>query len=170
MEAKSNEKISDRMLYKTLAISLLIILACMSAMALSAYAFFTSSVSTGTQSIISAYYELEITVKDASSQDVELTENSPVTLSAGTYTVTMKKTNTDATASTGFGTVSVNGGEKYYTQQIGRDSSSTDEINELTFSIVLNSEAEVTFGYSWGTSSKYGTNEVIRGGQTLTIN
>lgn len=164
---ESSEKITEITLYKKLAISIAIMLVCMFAMGLTAYAYFSTTVEAGQNEIVAAKYDLEITVDGA------LLTADTVTLTEGTHTVTMKKT-IDSTATTGFCKIVRKVGNEefvYFTQQIGTDVLNNTPAPEITFTINAPAEgATLSFIVSWGTSVYYGAdNDLINNGETLNI-
>jgi hypothetical protein len=153
MNNAGEEKITERVLYKKLAISILIIVLCMFAMSLSAYATFSATVISGYSQINGAYYGLDITVDGTPIKDGK------ATLSSGEHTVTLIKS-ADSTASTGFCRIEANG-KQYYTQQIGADVRSDAPLDSITLKINVapGKKINIEFALRWGTSVYYGADE-----------
>ncbi|MBR5315007.1 MAG: hypothetical protein IKU45_06320 [Clostridia bacterium] len=162
-----NEKINDRVMLVRLATTVIIMLACLVVMSVTAYAYFTYNVTSGSNYIKSANFDASVvitTTEDSSSVPVAVTkqENSSYTadLKAGKiYTVTLDK-NTESSAKTGFFIVSAVGcPDVYRTQQLGVDAGVDGGATEkVTFQLKVTADVTVRFISNWGTSSGYGSN------------
>lgn len=150
-DMEENGKIREKAMLARITVSVIVIVACLVAISSSSYAFFVSNVSSGSNVVTAASFDLALEIDGVQYSDT------CVTLQAGTYTITLRKTE-DSTASTGFCQIKV-GDRAYYTTQIGQ---------ELEFTLVLSEETAVTFLAQWGTSIYYATDECIQSGETLT--
>lgn len=158
-------KVSDKVLISRLTVHITIIIMCLISMSLSAFAYFSSSVTSGSNTIKAAYFDVEITVDDTSlSKDgnqfmKELAANTE-------YSIKITK---KGTAKTGFVVIKI--GEKaYHTDQLG------DGDTTLHFTLKLASAQIVSFVPYWGTSSNYSQissikeiDEYIADGETVNV-
>lgn len=156
-------KIRDKVMLIRTAITAIIMIVCLAAMSITAYAYFSYNVSSGSNIIKAADFDLNIAVtvtNDETTDTVTATEDNTYTLSNGTYTVSLEKA---GTAKTGFCIIEITVGETktvYHTQQIGKDYiADTDGIDLISFTLDLTSITEpvtVKFTPHWGTSCYYG--------------
>ena len=158
-------KIRDKVMVVRVAITVAVMLACLFAMTFSAYAYFSHSVTSDSNVIKSADYDLTVIVKNDADPSTELTPSAPRTYTfdgtnAGIYTVTLTKA---GEAKTGFCVIEVTVGgnvTRYYTNQIGLINGV--EKNEFKFTIEATAipaggSVTVKFIPHWGTSSYYGS-------------
>ena len=142
-------KIREKVFIARIAVAIVCVVCCLSAMGFSAYAFFTSSITSGSNTIVAASYGVGVAI--ASSEDTPLTAKADNPLSyeavgAGTYTVSINAT---GTASTGYCKIEIVGSEKtvtLFTQQL------PPEVT-MSFTLVTNGEADITITPQWGTYS-----------------
>ena len=153
-------QISEKvMLARITAISIIMIL-CLLAMSVSAYAYFSYNVTSGTTTIKAATFEVDVSVKNG---DVDI----PVTtqtkdnltyqvaqLKAGTaYKVTISHSQ-NSTANTGYVAITADGcADKYHTQQLNK--AMTRSTNAVSFVIKPSADTTIYFLTNWGTSSYY---------------
>ena len=171
-------KIREKVMLMRVARTVIMIILCLVAMGVTAYAYFSHDFTSASNKIQSANFETNINIKitDENGEAAEvITSNYKshvATLEANTkYFITLKPTER-STAKTGFVVVSAEGCEKtYHTQQLGVDGEITRQ--QITFSLVLDEDAKVTFLAHWGTSSYYGYNsnaeQYIISGETVQI-
>lgn len=157
---REDGKMREKALMSRVAVSVYVIVMCLSAMCLTAYAWFTGSITSPTNTLSSAHYALDVTVDGR-----EITTLENTTSDDEIYEVKIKK-NGESTATTGYCVItSVNGENtvEYHTAQIGKDKnvSNTGERGELTLYIKLSPGTKVTFGAHWGTSKYYGTTDPL---------
>ncbi len=158
-------KIRDKVMVVRVAVTVAVMLACLFAMTFSAYAYFSHSVTSDSNVIKSADYDLTVIVKNDADPSTELTPSAPRTYTfdgtnAGIYTVTLTKA---GKAKTGFCVIEVTVGgnvTRYYTNQIGLINGV--EKNEFKFTIEATAipaggSVTVKFIPHWGTSSYYGS-------------
>lgn len=149
-------KIREKVFIARIAVAIVCVVCCLSAMGFSAYAFFTSSITSGSNTIVAASYGVGGAI--ASSEDTPLTAKADNPLSyeavgAGTYTVSINAT---GTASTGYCKIEIVGSEKtvtLFTQQL------PPEVT-MSFTLVTNGEADITITPQWGT---YSNRDVVVG-------
>ena len=145
------------------AMTVVIMVVCLAAMSITAYAYFSHNVTSGSNTIKAASFYTDVTVQitaedgtvvetittntsDHKSHSAELSANK-------TYTITVKH-NDRSTAQTGFVIVTAEGCEtKYHTQQLGRDGDGNTYT--ITFKLTPGANTVVTFRSHWGTSSFY---------------
>lgn len=142
---------------KTIAV----IVFCLIAMSISAYAYFSHNITTATATIKAAVFDTEIGIQitDENGKSVAVTDNGDRTYTAAltadeTYLVMLKHADT-STAQTGFVILEATGcTDRYHTQQLGKDGNGNTDV--LTFTICPSEDTTVTFMAHWGTSSYYG--------------
>ena len=138
----------ERVFFARLTVAIVCIVLCMSAMGLSAYAFFTASVSSDMNQIQAANYSLSVQspiklVNDRGSVAADSTNPNKYTMTQpGMYDFTLIKS---GNASTGYCKIFINGNEVAVTKQIAEDA--------LTVRIETAQETVVEFVACWGTYS-----------------
>ena len=158
-------KIRDKVMVVRVAVTVAVMLACLFAMTFSAYAYFSHSVTSDSNVIKSADYDLTVIVKNDADPSTELTPSAPRTYTfdgtnAGIYTVTLTKA---GEAKTGFCVIEVTVGgnvTRYYTNQIGLINGVAKNEFEFTIeatAIPAGGSVTVKFIPHWGTSSYYGS-------------
>lgn len=159
LHVSKDEKITDKVIVTRMTLTVIVIVACLFAMGISAYAYFGHGVESSSV-IQSGNFETLISIKDQETdQSVVINDVNSVTksttLQAGTYSVTIEKL---GSASTGFCIISAeNGGNvQYYTQQLGKDVTAQDgKTYSITFTITVTEATTVRFTSTWGTSPYY---------------
>ncbi len=157
-------KIREKVMLARVAITVVIMVVCLAAMSITAYAYFSYNITSGSNIIKSASFYTDVTVQitaeDGTAVDTITTNTSDhkshsAELSANkTYTITVKH-NDRSTAQTGFVIVTADGCEtKYHTQQLGRDGDGNTYT--ITFKLTPGANTVVTFRSHWGTSTYYG--------------
>ena len=157
-------KIREKVMLTRIAMTITIMVICLAAMSLTAYAYFLHNVTSGSNTIKAASFYTDVTVQivaeDGTAVDTITTNTSDhkshsAELSANkTYTITLKH-NDRSTAQTGFVIVTAEGCEtKYHTQQLGRDGDGNTYT--ITFKLTPGANTVVTFRSHWGTSTYYG--------------
>ncbi len=147
-------KISDKVMTVRVVLSVFIIVACLTTLSLSTYAWFSSGVTSGTNIIRTADFDITASVDSAEP------EKGVYKLEDGEYSVLLAKT---GNAKTGFCVVEITVGETkttLHTQQLGKDGEV--ERGELTFTLKvsgLSEPATVSFAPHWGTSVYYREDE-----------
>ena len=167
-------KMSEKAFLSNITLSIIGIVLCLSTMALTAYAYFSWSLTTPTQTIQAGFYDCAVTIQAMEEDGVTVQsdvdqitlEGDEINLEPGHYQILIEKTQ-DSTASTGFCVITVSGTE-YHTVQI-------DEKNpSLRFVLVLQETVKVSFVPHWGTSSKFASNSetdtsYIASGEEVTV-
>ena len=156
-------KIREKVMLTRVAMTITIVIMCLAAMSITAYAYFSYNVTSGFNTIkVASFYTdvtVQITAEDGTVVETITTNTSDhkshsAELSANkTYTITVKH-NDRSTAQTGFVIVTAEGCEtKYHTQQLGRDGDGNTYT--ITFKLTPGANTIVTFRSHWGTSSFY---------------
>ena len=157
-------KIREKVMLTRIAMTVTIVIMCLAAMSITAYAYFSYNITSGSNTIKAASFYTDVTVQitaedgtvvetittntsDHKSHSAELSANK-------TYTITLKH-NDRSTAQTGFVIVTAEGCEtRYHTQQLGRDGNGNTYT--ITFKLTPGANTVVTFRSHWGTSTYYG--------------
>ncbi len=153
-------KIREKVMITRVIATVTIILFCLAAMSITAYAYFSCNVSASSNVIKSASFKTDVLITPlvensgtVSVADTDTT-NHTVDLSAGEYSVKIKMAD-GGTATTGFCIISI-GELKYHTQQIYlEESAENNRRNSIEFTLKLSGTATVSFEDRWGTSSYY---------------
>lgn len=143
-------KITEKVLFTRIGMSVLLIVFFLAAMSFTAYAYFSADIHTGKITITAAKYDLDVTV-DGNAVD------SQIQLSAGTYDVVIQNVESQWQASTGFCVIQL-GDTTLVTQQIGADKDAEGgERREVRFTLVITGEGSVNVSFEprWGTSAYY---------------
>lgn len=157
-------KVREKVMLTRIAMTVTIVIMCLAAMSITAYAYFSYNITSGSNIIKSASFYTDVTVQitaeDGTAGDTITTNTSDhkshsAELSANkTYTITVKH-NDRSTAQTGFVIVTAEGCEtRYHTQQLGRDGNGNTYT--ITFKLTPGANTIVTFRSHWGTSTYYG--------------
>lgn len=162
-------KIREKVMYTRVVMTVVIVVMCLAAMSFTAYAYFSCNITSGSNIIKAATYDLDwkITVKasDEGEQDQisVFTEQDTVFINPEklpqNYVVTITL-GENCTATTGFCVMQVDYEDeatvRYHTVQIGKDVNAGENgRQEYTLYIQLNQAASITFSRHWGTSSCY---------------
>ena len=157
------KRVHEKVLYQRIAFTVVCILAYLSAMGFTAYAFFTADVTSSSNTIKAATYAMDCTITP---KDGEPIEASSISLDGQEvfpkeYKICISIDKQNNTAATGFCVVKVlkNGATEpivYHTAQIWKEKYEAEgKSQSLTFTLTLNEAATVTFTPHWGTSSHY---------------
>jgi hypothetical protein len=153
-----NENIHEKAMLMRAGTTVATMVLCLIIMTLTAYAYFTSDVSSPSNLIRSAAFKTEITIVDQNSQPVSVLTSDHKShyadLKAGTtYYVTVRHTSSSSTE-TGFLILTAEKcGSKYHTIQLGRDGNGLTK--SINFSLKPTDDTRITLKSSWGTSSFY---------------
>ncbi len=154
-----HEKIGEKVMLTRVATTIATIVVCLIAMSLTAYAYFSCDVTSGSNVIKAAKFDAQITITDESDNRVEPSaKEGKISTFAftvpGNYTVTLSPKE-DNTAQTGFCVVYV-GEDTYHTQQIGVDALANNQKREsVSFTLQVKGAETVKIESHWGTSSHY---------------
>lgn len=160
-------KVREKVMLMHVAMSVVIIVMCLAAMSLSAYAYFSYNVTSGLNTIKSANFEIIVSIQITDSDGKAVDTPKPITtnykvykianLKVGEwYTVTVTPTER-STAKTGFIIVTATGcNEIYHTQQLGIDENVPGgKTPEIKFQLMITDTTDVVLETHWGTSSYY---------------
>ena len=157
--------VREKVMLTRLASLITIVIFCLAAMSITAYAYFSYNITSGSNIIKAAHFETKVSIQitDENGEAVDINpitsnyQTHKVTLNAGElYTITVTPTE-NSTATTGFIVVTADGCDKtYHTQQLGIDESVADgKTPSITFKLLITDTTEVKFLAHWGTSSYY---------------
>ncbi len=153
-------KVREKVMLTRITVAIVFIIICIATMSITAYAYFSCTVSSEYNSIKSANFvaDVSISIHDDSNNAVEVTKIDSITHTAKLeidkkYKVVLMPAE-ENTATTGFCVVSAEKcDKKYHTQQLGVDG---DEIiDTITFYLTVTNTTQVEFLAHWGTSSHY---------------
>ena len=171
MEEQKTQKITDKAFTRFVATSVFGILVCIACLCSSTFAWFTTTLDSGSNTITSGIFDHEITVEITGvdgGETITVTADGEVqscTLDRGkSYVVTLDPT--AATTVKGYCVISIDGRE-YHTDTYG--AVSEGDLKRLTFTLTLpdgDGTATVTFKPHWGIAAV----KHIHGGDTITPN
>ena len=151
-------KVREKVMLTRIAMTVMIVIMCLAAMSITAYAYFSYNITSGSNIIKAANFDanVSITIKDSSNDPVTVTKDGKVqtaNLDAGKYTIELTKGT--STADTGFCVISI-GDKTYYTDQIGVDVKKDLTDATVKFDLWLSSPTKLEVLSHWGTSVYYG--------------
>lgn len=146
---------ADSLILKHLFSTVTVILVCLAAISISAYAYFSYSVTSAANTIQSSSFSATVSINPHMDPSSSTDDTETYPLKPDEYTVTI----TTDTGITGTGYYIVNiAGTDYYTQQLGVDLNAPgQERTQISFILKINTATDVTFESHWGTSSHYST-------------
>ncbi len=160
-------KVREKVMLTRLTMMITIVIVCLAAMSITAYAYFSYNVTSGLNTIKSANFETSISIQITDSDGKAVDTPKPITtnyklykiadLKVGEwYTVTVTPTER-STAKTGFIIVTATGcNEIYHTQQLGIDENVPGgKTPEIKFQLMITDTTDVVLEAHWGTSSYY---------------
>lgn len=161
-------KVREKVMLTRLVSLITIVILCLAAMSITAYAYFSYNVTSGSNIIRSATFKTEVQVQITDSNGKAVDTVKPITsdyksfkiegLTVGeTYTISVAPIKDEKAAKTGFVIVTAdNCPDTYYTQQLGKDEKvEGGETNKLSFEIMITDSTTVYLRAHWGTSSYY---------------
>lgn len=149
-------KIREKVMLTRIAMTVTIVIMCLAAMSITAYAYFSYNITSGSNIIKAANFEANVSITDSNNDPVTVTKDGKVqtaNLDAGKYTIELTKGN--STADTGFCVISI-GDKTYYTDQIGVDVKKDLTDATVKFDLWLSSPTKLEVLSHWGTSVYYG--------------
>lgn len=156
-------KISEKAMLARTAITVVVIVVCLAAMGITAYAYFSYNVTSSSSIIKAANFEADvvISITNNTGKAVPVPRGSnhakTAELKAGnTYHIVLEES-TSSTASTGFVIISSPAcKEVYHTQQLGNDTHvEGGRTEKIIFDLKVTEDTVVSFISHWGTSSHY---------------
>ncbi len=153
----AHHKISEKAILLRFATTIAVILFCLIAMGTTAFAYFSHNITSGSNIIKAANFEINVQITKSNGAPIEVRTSHLshiAELTGGeTYNITLQHTE-QSTSQTGFVVISAkNCDSKYHTQQIGRNDNGTTQT--IVFQLKSSADTEVTFYSHWGTSSYY---------------
>ena len=161
-----DEKATEKALISRAAMLVVVVVGCLAAMCLTAYAYFTCNITSDTNTLQAAKFQAKVSIQLIENDQVIETIVPQKTgtwtytaydLQVGkSYTVTVSYDQSN-TASTGYVAVMATGCKDiYHTQQLGADTTAPGgDRPELTFKLMITDGTAVTFEARWGTSAYY---------------
>lgn len=149
-------KVREKVMLTRVAMTVMIMVMCLAAMSITAYAYFSYNITSGSNIIKAANFEANVSITDSNNDPVTVTKDGKVqtaNLDAGKYTIELTKGN--STADTGFCVISI-GDKTYYTDQIGVDVKKDLTDATVKFDLWLSSPTKLEVLSHWGTSTYYG--------------
>lgn len=161
-----NGKIREKVMICRSAVTVLIMVLCLIAMSVTAYAYFSHEITSGSNMIKAANFDAIISITDENGSTVapSSTDGNMTTFTFaadGTYKVTIEKGN--SSSKTGF-CILYAGNNKYHTQQITQNNS------VITFSVKVSANMQIGMMNHWGTSSYYGYENLENNPRYITDN
>ena len=153
-------KVREKVMLVRTAVTVIVMIVCLLAMSFTAYAYFSCNVTSGSNIIKAAHFEVQITVTDGTNNIVLTTEGKYQVAALKTgkeYSVTLAAPAADGSAETGFCVITDRYQSKiYHTQQLGVDENVSEKYTgSITFSLTVSEDVDVFFLSHWGTSSSY---------------
>ena len=157
-------KIREKVMLTRVAMTIVIMVMCLAAMSITAYAYFSHNVTSGSNIIKAANFEanVSITITDSNNEPVAVTKDGKIQtaiLEAGKYTIELTRGN--STADTGFCVITI-GDKTYYTDQIGVDMKKDLDGATVKFYLWLSAPTKIEVLSRWGTSVYYGYGDANR--------
>ncbi len=149
-------KIREKVMLARVATTVVMIVMCLAAMSITAYAYFSHNITSGSNTIKAAHFEANVSIKDSNNDPVAVTKDGRVqtaTLDAGEYTIELTRGN--STANKGFCIITI-GDKTYYTDQIGVDAKKNLDDASVKFYLLLSAPTKIEVLSHWGTSIYYG--------------
>ena len=145
---------ADSIILMHLFSTVTIVLVCLAAISLSAYAFFSHSVTSGFNTIQASNFSTTVTIKASDNTIITQGKIQKNTFAPGIYSMTI--TRDSGANGTGFCMVRIGEKSTYYTQQLGRDLNAPgQERTQVSFALDVKATTTVAFESRWGTTSYY---------------
>lgn len=157
-------KIREKVMLTRLISTITIVIVCLAAMSITAYAYFSYNITSSFNTIKAAHFETDvlITITDSNNEPVTVTKSGKAktaNLEAGKYTIELSKG--DCTAQTGFCILTIDD-KSYFTDQIGVDTDKALTDANVKFELWLSSPTKIEVLSHWGTSVYYGYKDAGR--------
>lgn len=156
-----NEKIRDKVFFTRITFIIVSMIACLMAMSISAYAYFSANAYSITSTVKSAHYDLKVTpVEEVKVTDGVFTLDNSGSTQANVYRFNIEKS-TESTATVGYCEISVktdtDDAQSFYTKPIGafKENEQPTTINQRTVLIEIpaGKKAYISFIPQWGSYS-----------------
>lgn len=157
-------KVREKVVLSRLVSMVVVVVGCLAAMGITAYAYFSHNIISEANIIRSANFEASVAIakKDAPSEVVSIEKSGDVQvaqLQAGTYIVELSAGN--STANKGFCILTI-GDKTYYTDQLGVDSIKKLTAATVKFELTVSAPTKLEISSHWGTSVYYGYQDAER--------
>ena len=157
-------KVREKVVLSRLVSMVAVVLFCLAAMGITAYAYFSHNIISEANIIRSANFEASVAIakKDAPSEVVSIEKSGDMQvaqLQAGTYIVELSAGN--STANKGFCILTI-GNKTYYTDQLGVDSIKKLTAAAVKFELTVSAPTKLEISSHWGTSVYYGYQDAER--------
>lgn len=158
-------KVREKVMLVRIAVSIVLILVCMAAMSISAYAYFSCNIASGISTLTAAHYSLEVeTVPEGVTQENGYYILDNTSGETQQYTFVVKKSSGDNIAKVGFCEVEILSGMKdeqenlipqsFYTEPIGTYGETTIEKRTIAISVKNGKSVKVRFIAQWGSPAE----------------
>ena len=156
-------KVSEKVLIARISVTVILILACMVMMCLSAYAYFSCSITSANNVLTAARYELDITVQDGNAQTVSPQDDGSYLLTGGRYRIELRRAASQEIAQVGYCRILIPNAadaaqQELFTASIGQiklPDGTLKQQEPLTLTLVLpdnlKGAVSVKFIAEWGT-------------------
>ena len=146
---------ADSIMLKHLASTVTVVLICLAAISFSAYAYFSHSVTSSTNTIKASSFSSSVAIKKSNGDTITEGKIQSYLFEPGKYIVTINAD--DSTTGTGYCVIQV-AGTKYYTQQLGKDMNAPGQKRtQINFMLDVEADTTIEIESRWGTSSFYST-------------
>lgn len=146
---------ADSIMLKHLASTVTVVLICLAAISFSAYAYFSHSVTSSTNTIKASSFSSSVAIKKSNGDTITEGKIQSYLFEPGKYIVTINADN--STTGTGYCVIQV-AGTKYYTQQLGKDMNAPGQKRtQINFMLDVEADTTIEIESRWGTSSFYST-------------
>ncbi len=151
-------KVREKVMLTRLASMITVVVLSLAAMSITAYAYFSCNITSGSNIIKAAHFEakVSITMTEPKSDSVTVIKEGEVqvaNLEAGNYTIEL--TAGESTANKGYCVITI-GDKTYYTDQIGVDAAKNLTDAGVKFDLLISTATKIEVSSYWGTSVYYG--------------
>lgn len=151
-ENEGQEKVSEKNLLTRGLVTLTVVILCLAAMTLTAFAYYSLDIVSGSNKIRAAFFDVDVVIDNGNITVIPgANKTYSASLPAGTHSINVSHS-PGSTANNGFVMVETTEGV-YYTRQLTK----SDHTDSLAFTIETNAEMLVKFSACWGTSIYHNT-------------
>lgn len=158
-------KVREKVMLTRLVSTITVVIICLVAMSITAYAYFSCNITSGSNIIKAAHFETKISIQ-TTDKNGEAVDIDPITsdsqmhkfaLKAGVQYSIKVELAENSTARTGYIAITAVGCDKtYHTQQLGVDEIAPGgKTTSIKFRLMPTDSTDITFLSNWGTSSYY---------------
>ena len=145
-ENEGQEKVSEKNLLTRGLVALTVVILCLAAMTLTAFAYYSLDIVSGSNKIKAAFFDVDVVIDNGNITVIPgANKTYSASLPAGTHSIKVAHS-AQSTANTGFVTIAVADG-MFYTRQLTK----SDNTDSLTFTFETNAKMDVEFSACWGT-------------------